>query len=261
MNALAERYVRLVLALGQHDPDYVDAYYGPPSGGPRRSTPRCRWPRSTQPRPTWPATSQRRSRRHRREVGLPRLRHQYLARQLGGASRARVRCCPAAKLRFDEESKALYDAVAPTHTGGVPRHARDARAAAAGPGPLLERYDAFRSRFVDSARAARRHVQGGHRRLPSRTLQHITLPPGESFTVEYVTDKSWSGYNWYQGNYRSLIQVNTDLPIYVDRAIDPGVPRRLSGPSRLQRAAREEPRPRSRLGRAIRSIRCSRRSR
>ena len=32
--------------------------------------------------------------------------------------------------------------------------------------------------------------------------------------------KSWSGYNWYQGNYRSLIQVNTDLPIYIDRAID-----------------------------------------
>ena len=40
------------------------------------------------------------------------------------------------------------------------------------------------------------------------------------FTVEYVTDKSWSGYNWYQGNYRSLIQVNTDLPIYIDRAVD-----------------------------------------
>ena len=29
MNTLAERYVRLVLALGQHDADYVDAYYGP----------------------------------------------------------------------------------------------------------------------------------------------------------------------------------------------------------------------------------------
>ena len=35
-----------------------------------------------------------------------------------------------------------------------------------------------------------------------------------------MTDKSWSGYNWYQGNYRSLIQINTDLPIYIDRAID-----------------------------------------
>src|SRR5215467_13959326 len=30
MNAVAERYVHLVLALGQHDPDYVDAFYGPP---------------------------------------------------------------------------------------------------------------------------------------------------------------------------------------------------------------------------------------
>jgi hypothetical protein len=29
MNSLAEQYVRLVLAVGQHDADYVDAYYGP----------------------------------------------------------------------------------------------------------------------------------------------------------------------------------------------------------------------------------------
>jgi hypothetical protein len=48
----------------------------------------------------------------------------------------------------------------------------------------------------------------------------MALPGGESFTVEYVTDKSWSGYNWYQGNFTSLIQVNTDLPITIDRAID-----------------------------------------
>ena len=49
---------------------------------------------------------------------------------------------------------------------------------------------------------------------------HIKLPPAENFTVEYVTNKPWGGYNWYKGNYRSVIQVNTDLPIYVDRAID-----------------------------------------
>ena len=53
-----------------------------------------------------------------------------------------------------------------------------------------------------------------------RTLAHIKLPPEESFTVEYVTGKSWGGYNWYQGNYHSLIQVNTDLPAYIDRAVD-----------------------------------------
>src|SRR5689334_20135473 len=31
MNSIAERYVKLVLALGTHDADYVDAYYGPPA--------------------------------------------------------------------------------------------------------------------------------------------------------------------------------------------------------------------------------------
>src|SRR5216683_7991062 len=29
MNAVAEKYAHLVLALGQHDPDFVDAFYGP----------------------------------------------------------------------------------------------------------------------------------------------------------------------------------------------------------------------------------------
>src|SRR5262245_26471173 len=29
MKSVAEQYAHLVLALGQHDPDYVDAFYGP----------------------------------------------------------------------------------------------------------------------------------------------------------------------------------------------------------------------------------------
>ena len=55
-----------------------------------------------------------------------------------------------------------------------------------------------------------------------RTLEHIELPEGESFTIEYVNDKPWSGYNWYQGGAVSLIQVNTDFPIYISRAVDLG---------------------------------------
>ncbi|HET7039423.1 MAG TPA: hypothetical protein VFH97_06020, partial [Gemmatimonadales bacterium] len=35
-----------------------------------------------------------------------------------------------------------------------------------------------------------------------------------------VHDQPWSGYNWYQGNATSVIQVNLDLPIYIDRALD-----------------------------------------
>jgi hypothetical protein len=35
-----------------------------------------------------------------------------------------------------------------------------------------------------------------------------------------VQGTSWNAYNWYKGGYVSLIQVNTDLPIAIDRAID-----------------------------------------
>jgi hypothetical protein len=45
-----------------------------------------------------------------------------------------------------------------------------------------------------------------------RTRQIIPLPRSEKVTIEMVRSKPWSGYNWYQGRYRSLIQVNLDLP-------------------------------------------------
>jgi hypothetical protein len=219
MNTLGERYVRLVLALGQHDPDYVDAYYGPPE---------WRQQAEAEKRPVERITADAAA--LAREIAgavppgtadeLTRLRHQYLARQLE-ALRARAAMLTGTRLTFDEESKALYDAVAPVHP-----EAEFAEALAAletrlpGSGPLVDRYDQFRKQFIippERLDAVFKAAIDGCRR---RTLEHIQLPAGETFTVEYVTGKSWSGYNWYQGNYRSLIQVNTDLPIYVDRAID-----------------------------------------
>ena len=56
--------------------------------------------------------------------------------------------------------------------------------------------------------------------MPRPDTAHVALPPNESFTIEYVTNKPWGGYNWYKGNFHSVIQVNTDLPIYIDRAVD-----------------------------------------
>ena len=219
MNELAEQYVRLVLAVGQHDADYVDAYYGPPE-----------WRTEAEARklPLTEIASRAAALSKSISAATPaatveemtRLRHQYLGRQLE-ALRTRVSMLMGTKLRFDEESKALYDAVAPTHTevdfAGVLAQL-DSRLP--GRGPLIDRYDAFRSRFVIPRERLDAVFKAAIDGCRSRTLQHIALPAGESFTVEYVTGKSWSGYNWYQGNYRSLIQVNTDLPIYVDRAID-----------------------------------------
>ena len=42
----------------------------------------------------------------------------------------------------------------------------------------------------------------------------------ENFSLEFVNNKPWSGYNGTKGAIISVIQINTDLNIFIDRAID-----------------------------------------
>ena len=37
------------------------------------------------------------------------------------------------------------------------------------------------------------------------------LPESEAIVYEVVTDKPWSGFNYYEGEYRSTVAVNADL--------------------------------------------------
>src|SRR5688572_13792781 len=111
LRSVAERYVKLVLAVGQHDADYVDAYYGPPEW-------RAEAEKQKMPLREIAAAAERLvaqipqlSDDDRRDE-LVVLRHEYLRRQLESL-RARVQMLEGAKLTFDQESKALYDAVAP----------------------------------------------------------------------------------------------------------------------------------------------------
>ena len=218
MNAIADRYVRLVLAVGQHDAAFVDAYYGPPE---------------------WKADAEKAGKRPLEELTreakalagaigqLPepseemvRLRRSYLGAQVS-AVRSRLRMLSGARLNFDEESKALYDAVAPTypesHFDAV-LHELDALVP--GPGPLVDRLEAFRQHNVIPPARLETVFRRAIAECRARTAKEISLPEGEEFRLEFVTKKSWSGYNWYQGKFHSLIQVNTDLPIFIDRAID-----------------------------------------
>jgi hypothetical protein len=218
MNALAERYVRLVLALGQHDPDYVDAYYGP--GEWRVEAQHAKVPLAEiEAAATDLAGDLKAITPPPPEVGLPRLRHSFVSRQLE-ALRARVAMLQGAKMRFDEESKALYDAVAPMHADEEFLSVlAQLERRLPGAGPLVDRYETFRARFVIPPNRLDATFRAAIDGCRSRTLQHIKLPPGENFSVEYVTGKSWGAYNWYKGDYRSVIQVNTDLPIHADTVI------------------------------------------
>jgi len=216
VNEIAEAYVKLVLAMGQHDSDYVDAYYGPQE-----------WKNASGTKKPLDAIALEATqlRDQLAKISMPademeRLRRAYLTKQLS-ALQARVRILKGEHLKFDEESQALYDAVAPKFSDS---HFQEILAKLEpklpGEGPLLQRYENWRRAFVIPKDKLDTLFQLAIKACRERTLAHIKLPPGENFTVEYVTNKPWGGYNWYKGNYRSVIQVNTDLPIYIDRAID-----------------------------------------
>ena len=217
MNDVSERYVKLVLALGQHDADYVDAYYGPAA-----------WKKEAEARkvPLGELAAQAKTLLGAiNAVAEPsdemdKLRRHYLQRQLSALA-ARIRMLQGERLSFDEESKALYDSVAPTLPESHFQKILDQLDRQfPGSGPVSARHEKFRGQFVIPRDKLDSVFQAAIKGCRERTLRHVTLPDSERFTVEYVTNKSWSGYNWYQGNFRSLIQVNTDLPIYIDRAVD-----------------------------------------
>jgi hypothetical protein len=218
LSQIAERYVRLVLQTGQHDADFVDAYYGPAALKPAEAT-------KTSLAELLAAAASLQA--ETAAVALPldadeltRLRHQYLMGQLR-AVHTKLRMINGERFAFDEESRLLYDATAPTNPeAAFAETLRELDALIPGPGDLIDRYDAFRSRFVIPRDRLDRVFTLAIDECRRRTAQEITLPEGESFTVEYVTGKSWSAYNWYKGGFRSVIQVNTDLPITIDRAVD-----------------------------------------
>jgi hypothetical protein len=151
---------------------------------------------------------------------MDHLRRAYLRRQLEALA-ARVRMLQGDRLSFDDEARALYDVTPPTH-GEQHFQAIVSRldAVLPGRGPVPERYVAYRNEFVIPTDKLDAVFSAAIAAGRERTARHVALPPNESFVVGFVTDKPWSGYNWYKGGYHSVIQVNTSLPIYIDRAVD-----------------------------------------
>lgn len=216
LDATARAYVELVLAVGQHDPDYVDSYYGPPAwqqaaaAAGKRPLPEL-LAEAKRLRGTLAAVDQR---------GGDALRRDYLDGQLAAVV-AHLERLGGKKSSFDDEAEALYQ-LRPPHHGIAEFDAAIAELAKLlpGDGAVADRYQAFRDRFIVPGPKVDAVFQAAIAEARKRTQPHAKLPADERFTVEYVKDKSWSGYNWYQGGGRSVIQVNLDLPIYIDRALD-----------------------------------------
>ncbi len=218
LDAVARRYVILGLSLGRHDPNYVDAYYGPDSLRSAaatdsmsvedvRATAESLIAELGDSVPSYPDS-------------LVVLRHRYLRAQLGSMA-ARARMLGGERLTFDEEAQALYDAVPPRH-GETHFDSLLGRldTLLPGLGALAQRYQRFRDRLMIPGARVDTVFKTAIAACRARTLAHLPLPPGERFDLEYVKGTPWNAYNWYQGDYHSLIQVNLDFPIPLDRAVD-----------------------------------------
>jgi len=220
MTPLAEQYVQLVLAVGEHDDGYVDAYYGPPEW--REEAAAARLPLDSIAQRAQRLIDEIRAIDVSNAEELVQLRQTYLMRQLEALS-AYVRMLGGERMSFDEESQALYDATAPTYDEAHFRALLDSLdSVLPGTGPIPARLEAYKRDFIIPPERLDTVFKAAIAEARRRTAAHIDLPANESFSLEYVTDKAWSGYNWYQGNNSSLIQINTDLPIFIERAIDLG---------------------------------------
>lgn len=217
LNPLAEQYVRLSLEIGTHEEGYIDAYYGPPE-----------WKTEAEAHPRTTAELKTAADALKAQVDAAgaaatdvavKRRAHALSAYIASA-RFRLDMIDGAHAPFRDEAERLfalrpeikplgdYDAVLARVDALVP-----------GRGALADRVDAFRNRYVIPRARLQAVMEAGIAECRRRTLAHIALPQGENFALSFVNHQSWSAYNYYKGGNRSEIQVNTDLPITIDRAV------------------------------------------
>lgn len=220
LDEIAKDYVKMQLEIGERDHGYIDAYYGPAEW----QTAAKAAPRSLADLATAADELSRRTAAIETPSSerMEQRRRAFLLAQLK-AAQTRLRMLQGEKLSFADEAEGLfgirpelkplsaYDPVLARIEKLVP-----------GTGALSDRVDAFQNRFTIPKDRLEPVFRAAIDECKRRTAEHIKLPADEKFTLEFVTGKSWSGYNWYKGNATSLIQVNTDLPIRLSRAVDLG---------------------------------------
>jgi len=219
MEELAENYVRLVLEIGQYNSDFVDAYYGPeewkPTGEKLDSIPLDNFISRTNELLTLSQLVSTSDFSEMENARLVMFKKQLIA------VRTKVEMIGGAAYDFDEEAKLLYDAEPPSFSESYfDSLLTNLETALPGDGDLPARHKAFTEQFVISKDKLDTVFRTAIYEARKRTDAYFNLPEGENFVLEYVNDKSWSGYNYYQGKSQSLIQINTDFPIFIDRAID-----------------------------------------
>jgi hypothetical protein len=218
-------YLRLAAALGEHDPDSLDYYYGPPelAAAVHRNTPSlgeirrdALALRATVSSPAFDADAGRRA---------------FLEAQLEAIA-CRAALLAGERPGFAAEASCSFGIAFPgTASAGIaPPPAPDAATIASihrqiaallgGPGPLADRYTAFERGLVIPPRRLKAVIEKAIAGCRRQTASRIPLPAGERIAVEYVGDRPWAGFSRYRGGHFSEVSINADVPMTVNQALD-----------------------------------------
>ena len=221
LNSLACDYVTLGLTIGQYDKDFVDAYYGPDSLKPKMA-PGEVFPKDSLLASVNSLMNDLKIVADGAEIDSNRMRADWMYNQLLAFGR-RIRIYTEDYRSFDEESRELFGVAAPVYAEEHYKAELDKLdTLLPGKGSVNDRFQKLANQFVIPKDKLDVVMKAAIAEARKRTLVHYKLPAKENFSLEYVTDKPWSGYNWYKGKYSSVVQINTDTKIFIDRAIDVG---------------------------------------
>ncbi|MGM7648247.1 DUF885 domain-containing protein [Nocardia sp. JW2] len=197
-------YLRLGLAFDRLESGFVDAYTGDPAL--RREIDNAAAP--------VPADLVRRAADLRAalpDAGLSPQRTEFLDAHLV-AMECSARKFAGEEIGFVDEVRAYFDV---DITPGDPDDYREAHRqmdeVLGGDGPLAERVAAYRRGDEIPPERLPECVEAFSSALRERVRARYPLPDHEHVTYEVVGDKPWSGFNYYLGNYRSTVAINSDL--------------------------------------------------
>lgn len=206
LDSFGTEYLRIAFGVERHFPGFIDAYVGPQE---------LRAEVDMAPPPTVAELLARTRALHERlpSQGYPATREDYLDKQLTAITMV-LRKLQGEDVPYREEVAACFDidvAMEPEST--FEAAIAELEGIVPGRGPLLERVNAWRDQYIVDNATARAGFDLLLNETRKRTLPIVTLPAGESIELSFVVDKPWSGYNWYLGNAKSLVEINVDLPI------------------------------------------------
>jgi hypothetical protein len=218
LDEAGEQFVRLGLELGEYDDYYIDSYVGPEDWQQQATLSlRSKEQLATDIAAFFAAvetiepTTDEESQRHKSLLGKVQ------------AMDTRIRMVNGEEFTFVEEARLILDVEVPRYEfADFDRVLDQMDALVPGDGELIDRIEALRVSVVIPDDKMDAVFNRAIEECVSRTSKYIDMPDDERFQLEYVTGVSWGGYLEYLGDNESLMSINRDIPMTLDRAVDLG---------------------------------------